>query len=92
MPIITIRIPEDLRKRMSRVRGINWSEVVRRAISDRIVIEERLKGKDWDVVRKAATEADELRMKLETRYGRCDYDSAETIRRWRDARIWREQS
>jgi len=92
MPTITIRIPEDLRRRMSQVKGVNWSEVVRRAILGRVMIEERLQGKDWDVVRKAASDTDELRMKLEAKYGRCDYDSGETIRRWRDARVGREQS
>ena len=91
MPTVTIRIPEDLRRRMSQVKGVNWSDVVRRAILGRLVIEERLRGKDWGAVRKAASEADELRMKLEARYGKCDYDSAETIRRWRDSRTWRER-
>lgn len=89
MPSITIRIPEDLRRRMSQVKGVNWSEVVRRAILERVMIEEGMKGKNWDVVRKAVKEADELRMKLEVGHGRCNYNSAETIRCWRDARAWR---
>jgi len=90
MSTITVRIPEGLKKRMSRIKGVNWSEVVRRAIVERVIIEEKLGNKNWDLVRKAAGETDELRMKLEARYGRCDYDSAETIRRWRDLRAWRE--
>jgi len=40
MPIITVRIPEELKKRMDRIRGINWSEVIRRAILERVSIEE----------------------------------------------------
>ena len=67
MATITIRIADDLRKRMRRIRGVNWSEVVRRAIMDRVTVEERSMGKSG-------------------------YDSSETIRRWRDARLWRERS
>jgi hypothetical protein len=90
MPTISVRIPEDLRRRMSQIKGVNWSEVVRRAILEKIVIEERIGSKNWDLVRRAGKEADELRMKLEAKYGKCNYDSAETIRCWRDARTWRE--
>jgi hypothetical protein len=90
MPTITIRIPEDLRRKMSEIRGVNWSEVVRRAILERIMIEEGMEGKNWDVVRRASEDADKIRMEIEARYGRCSYDSAETIRCWRDARAWRD--
>jgi|GEM_PF-4300632 len=31
MPILSIRIPEDLR-RMNQIKSVNWSEAVRRAI------------------------------------------------------------
>ena len=89
MPTITVRISEDLKRKMKQVKGVNWSEVIRRAILERVMIEEKAGSKDWDVVRRAAKEADELRMKLESRYGRCNYNSAEIIRRWRDRRAWR---
>lgn len=88
-PTITVRIPEGLRRRMDRIKGVNWSEVVRRAILERVMLEEKAEGKDWDAVRRAAKEADELRTKLEAKHGKCDYDSAETIRCWRDARAWK---
>ncbi len=77
---ITIRIPEDLKKRMSRIKGVNWSEVVRRAILDKIMVEEKLRDKNWNLVEEAVKRADELRMRIEARHGKCDYDSAETIR------------
>jgi len=89
MPTITVRIPEDLKKRMRRIKGVNWSEVVRKAILERVMVEERLRGRDWGLVEKAAGEIDKLRMEIQAVYGRCDYDSAETIRCWRDARVWR---
>lgn len=87
---ITIRIPEELRKKMGRARNINWSEVVRRAITDRLKVEEKLKGKNWDLVIGASRKSDELRQSLEKKRGKSDYDSAETIRRWRDGRLWKE--
>ena len=89
MGVITVRIPEDLRKRMKRLKNVNWSEVVREAILERILVEEKLVGKDWSLVRKAAEEMDELRKMIEARDGKCDYDSAETIRNWRDIRSWK---
>jgi predicted transcriptional regulator len=92
MTSITIRIPDDLRKRMSEIKDVNWSEVARRAIVDRINVEEKSKGKNWDLIRKASDEADEFRRKLKAEQGASDFDSSETIRRWRDARVWREQS
>jgi Arc/MetJ-type ribon-helix-helix transcriptional regulator len=81
---ITIRIPGELKKRMDRVKDVNWSEVVRRAITDRLKIEEKLKTKDWDLVARAVKRSDDIRESLERVTGKTDYDSAETIRSWRD--------
>lgn len=36
MPIITLSIPEDLKKEMDKTKFINWSEVAREAIRERI--------------------------------------------------------
>jgi len=41
--VITVRIPRELRDKMRRY-DVNWSEVVREAISRRILIEERRKA------------------------------------------------
>jgi len=75
---------------MKRVKGVNWSEIVRRAILERVMLEEKRKSKDWEAVKRGARKADELRMKLEAKYGKCNYDSAEIIRYWRSARAWRK--
>ena len=64
-PLITVRISEDLKRKMKQVKSVNWSEVVRRAILERIIIEEKARSKDWDAVRRAAKGANELRMKLQ---------------------------
>jgi flavin-binding protein dodecin len=89
---ITIRIPEALKRKMDRVKAVNWSEVVRRAIADRLKVEEKLKTKNWSLIVKASKKSDDIRESLERACGKTDYDSAETIRSWRDARLWKEQS
>jgi len=40
LSVITIRVPDDLRKRMRRVK-VNWSEEIRRFIAQRVEEEER---------------------------------------------------
>ncbi|MBO3754072.1 MAG: hypothetical protein FGF53_04245 [Candidatus Brockarchaeota archaeon] len=89
MSVITVRVPRSLKRRMSRFKNVNWSEVIREAILERIAVEEKLGDKDWELVRKAAKETDRLREAVEARDGKCDYDSTETIRNWREIRIWR---
>jgi len=36
MPIITLSIPEDMKKKMESAKEINWSEVARQAISEKL--------------------------------------------------------
>ena len=36
MPIITLSIPEDLKKEMDKTKFINWSEIAREAIRERV--------------------------------------------------------
>ncbi|MEM3734952.1 MAG: hypothetical protein QW158_08425 [Nitrososphaerales archaeon] len=40
MALITVRVDEELKKRMSRLRHVNWSEVVRQAILNVVKREE----------------------------------------------------
>ncbi|MEM3384530.1 MAG: hypothetical protein QXE78_03225 [Nitrososphaeria archaeon] len=40
MALITVRVDEELKKRMSRFKNINWSEIVRKAILDVLKREE----------------------------------------------------
>ncbi|RLE53635.1 MAG: hypothetical protein DRJ30_06610 [Candidatus Methanomethylicota archaeon] len=55
MSIITIRIPRELKEKMKKYREINWSEVVRRALEERIRIQERIE---------ATRRMDEIRRKV----------------------------
>lgn len=86
MATIAIRVPEELRKQMKKLRRVNWSEVARRAIADRIALELAQQGKDRAQIIEASREADELFEEARRRYGHVSYNSAETIRAWRDAR------
>ncbi|MEM0054097.1 MAG: hypothetical protein QXL89_07915 [Nitrososphaeria archaeon] len=40
MALITVRVDEELKKRMSRFKNINWSEIIRKAILDTLKREE----------------------------------------------------
>lgn len=71
MSNITIRVPEELKSRMERIRNINWSEVARRAFEEAAHREEMLR---------AAESIKKLRME-----STAEWDGAKEIRRWRDA-------
>lgn len=34
MPLVTVKVDEELKRRMEKLRHINWSEVIRQAITD----------------------------------------------------------
>lgn len=65
---------------------MNWSEVVRDAIEDRVQLESKRIERDWDRVREASRLTDEIFHEMQRRYGHTDYDSVETIRAWREKR------
>jgi len=44
LDVITLRVPRELREKIKKRRGVNWSEVVREAIARRIEVEERLEA------------------------------------------------
>ena len=74
---------------MRRIKGVNWSEVVRQAIMERVMLEEQTTKKDWDAVIQAVRRVNEIRNSLREKYGESSYDSVEVIRVWREARAWR---
>ena len=71
MSNVTIRVPEDLKRRMEELQEVNWSEVARRAFEETVQRQE---------MRRAADGIRELR-KLSS----PEWDGAAEIRRWRDA-------
>ena len=74
-----------MRKRMKRLKDVNWSAVVRDAIESRINLEKKT-GRDWNRVREADRMANVIFEEMHRKYGHVDYDSTETIRFWRARR------
>ena len=79
--VVSFRIDRKLKEKMDKLKHINWSEVVRRAIYETIVREEaRLRRRDPERIRRAALKSEELSRRVE------GWNSVEAIRRWREAR------
>ena len=86
MAILTVRLPERLRRDMRKLKGINWSAVVRDSIEARVRIEEVKYKRDWDRVKAAVKVTDSIFEQIKSKHGHIDYNSAETIRYWREKR------
>lgn len=79
--VVSFRIDKKLKEKMDKLKHINWSEVVRRAIYETIVREEaKLRRRDPERIRRAALKSEELSRRVE------GWSSVEAIRRWREAR------
>jgi hypothetical protein len=78
--VVSARIDEETRRRMRRLSHINWSEVIRRAIVERIREEERRREVDPRDIREAVRIADSVRAPSP------GWDSTEEIRKWRERR------
>jgi hypothetical protein len=75
--VVSSRVDEETRRKMKRLRHVNWSEVMRQAIIKKIEEETR---RDPD-----PNEIDEaIRLMDEVRRPRGDFDGSEEIRKWRD--------
>jgi len=83
---ITVRIPDELRAKMRALSDINWSEVVRRAIEGRIALEMARRKKDKESIIEAGKRADAIFEELKAKHGAIKFDSAETVRYWRNHR------
>ena len=84
MAIVNVRIPDDLKTRMSSLPELNWSEIVREAIENRIASEGR-KAKDREKIRAASKTQDRIAETLSRRYPR-NWKGTEVIRYWREHR------
>lgn len=86
MSVVSFRIDEELKRKMKRKKYVNWSEVVRGAIEERIELEDSLslqkRTKDFHAISEAVRSIEGVRNK--TIHGR--WSGAEEIRKWRDQR------
>jgi len=72
MTMISVRVDEELRRRMREHPSVNWSDYIRESIEERIRDEE---------MRAAAEAMDRLAEKTSG-----DWSGADEVRRWRDRR------
>jgi hypothetical protein len=80
--VVSAKVDDETRRRMRCLPDINWSEVIRQAIINKIEEEEaRRLQVDRESVEKAAKETDALRTPSSP-----GWSSTEEIRRWREAR------
>jgi hypothetical protein len=86
LAVITVRVPERLKRRMREVKSVNWSALLRDAIQARIDLERRATARDQERVREAGVQADTIYKEMASKYGYVDFNSAETIRYWREVR------
>ncbi len=84
MAIFNVRISDDLKIRMGSLPELNWSEVVREAIENKIASERR-KAKDLEKIRAASKTQDRIAETLSRRYPR-NWKGTEVIRYWREHR------
>ncbi len=77
-----MKVDPETKRRMSRLRDVNWSEVLREAIRRRLDLEERLRA---PIDRKRALEAARRMDEFRSRIQPSDFDATREIRRWRDA-------
>jgi len=81
--VISFRIDEKLKGKMERLKHINWSDVVRKAIQETIEKEEeklRRKKKNAQRIKEALVRNIALERRVE------GWSSVEEIRRWRERR------
>jgi predicted transcriptional regulator len=77
MPIFTVRVDEELKRKMNDLKEVNWSEVTRAAIEEKVREMEMWRRVDVQRLKLASAETDDLRRKVE------GWSSTSEIRRWR---------
>lgn len=81
MSIVTVRVDNETKKKMSQIRNVNWSSVLRDAIDKKIKEES-----NRDLAR-AVLLTDKVRKKAPS-----TWNSVETIRYWREHRYGRNRN
>ena len=77
-----MRVDEETKKKMERLKHVNWSNVIREAIRRRIELEEAmLRGIDRVRAMRASEDMKRLRTKTTGRWS-----GVEEVRRWRELR------
>ncbi len=75
MTVISVRVDEDLKKKMEKMKQVNWSEIVRKAIK------EKIEQQGHKNIAKAVLINEEIRKRAPS-----EFDSTVIIRQWRETR------
>ena len=78
MPVITLRVDDQLKRKMEQMSDVNWSEVARKAFEQKITESELWQPIDVKLLREASKDIDSLRRNAR------GWDSTAEIRRWRE--------
>ncbi|MEK6986937.1 MAG: hypothetical protein AABX97_02440 [Candidatus Thermoplasmatota archaeon] len=81
MEVVSVKVDTDTKRRMNRLKDINWSEVLRQALRRRIDSEERLRS---PIDRRRAAAAAHRMDEFRARVGPGEFDSTKEIRKSRD--------
>ena len=80
--VVSFKVDEETKAKMDALKDVNWSEVIRRAVKEKVETEERLRQKiDRARALRASEDMERLRSKTSGRWS-----GVEEIRRWRVAR------
>ena len=86
MAFLSVRVPQSLKEKMKKINGVNWSEVVRGAIEERVEEELRRKRqRDPAEILEAIGEQDRIARVLGSK-PTPDWSGVEVIRYWREHR------
>jgi uncharacterized protein YicC (UPF0701 family) len=83
---LTIRLPEQLKRQMEKMRDLNWSEIIREAVQARIRFEmKRRRIKNKRLMDQAVKKQNEIADALSSRYD-GPWSGVEVVRYWRNHR------
>ena len=83
MDVTSVRVDSETKSRMDVLKDVNWAEVIRQALRERLDIEEELRRPiDRSRARRAASTMDAIRTSLPI----LRFDSTREIRKWRESR------
>lgn len=82
---LTIRLPQQLKRKMKQLRDLNWSEIIREAIEARVLLESKRRLRDKSQALRAVKRMNEIADALSSRYS-GPWNGAEVIRYWRTHR------
>jgi hypothetical protein len=83
MDVMSVRVDPDTKRRMGRLADVNWAEVIRETLRERLESEEDLrKPLDRRRARRGARGIDAIRRSLRP----TSFDSTREVRKWRESR------